>query len=199
MATDEDIERMHAHILMAGLWHSGAECIKNEVTGLWHNGGYDAAMFAWGDPLPIGAYNRQTLRDMINIVWMACVRRGPSNWIPYRVVVAELLKLMGQGGRVSEERETENEWAWGGLGNSGLENWRRGVILPAGRWLEKKRTKAATAIQKRWRGRLGRLERVRRKAAVRRIQRGCHAWILKPVTADGKEGINVRILKSMGV
>lgn len=48
---------------------------------------------------------------------------------------------------------------------------------------------AAIFIQRRWRQWSG-----RRHAAARRIQRACLPWILKPVTADGKPGINVRIL-----
>lgn len=52
---------------------------------------------------------------------------------------------------------------------------------------------AARRIQRRWREWTG-----RRDAAARRIQRACVPWLTKPVTADGKLGISLRILVGMG-
>lgn len=49
--------------------------------------------------------------------------------------------------------------------------------------------RAAITIQRQWR-----TWSKRRHEAMRRIQRACIPWIVKPVTADGKPGINLRLL-----
>lgn len=51
------------------------------------------------------------------------------------------------------------------------------------------RTWSARVIQQYWRH-----HSARRHAAARTIQRACLPWLVKPVTADGKTGISVRLM-----
>lgn len=60
------------------------------------------------------------------------------------------------------------------------------------RW---RRFQAALCIQQHWR----RWKVVQRDRAARKIQQAAHAWLWKPVTADGKHGVHMRLLLRQGL
>ena len=52
------------------------------------------------------------------------------------------------------------------------------------------RARAASVIARRWRI----FREAQKERAARRIQAGCRNWIHKPITRDGKLGLNMRII-----
>ena len=175
-----------------GLWLKDGQvasaCYMNEDTGVWHED-FQAACQVWGLPLTgrvlvrvEEAYGQA--RDALALL--------PGTYeglmMPYVVVVAMALKAAGYGRLVPASAEEY-------LTFPVLAIWQN---LKATRPF---RSAAAAVIQKHWRRWrrlfLARLEVLRRQLAARRIQRACHNWILKPRTADGLEGINVRLLGGM--
>lgn len=149
---------------------------------MWHEG-LDAALFVWGEAVDAGV--RAQLAHGYKLV-LACFGELPDAFegrtLPYGWLIAGLLRAAGRRALVPVDFQGRSPSIWHAV-----------TACPSFR------AAAAGVIQRHWRAwnRLARLARVRRQAAARRIQKGCHAWILKPRTADGLAGVNLRILLRM--
>lgn len=165
----------------------GSISVMDPITGTWYES-LRAAFFVWGTPLD-GLARRQAEQGYqrfsaaLPLVSSLDVHGSFFRIVPYVAVFALSLKAGGFGRMVSEDIK---QFLTPGI----LGLWRE---LQA---TDPFRTAAAAVIQRHWRGwrRLARLESIRRQLAARRIQQGCRNWILKPVTADGRLGINMCIL-----
>lgn len=159
----------------------------DHATGVWYDG-LEAALYLWDAPLcgPAlrqvrGAYGR--VLDALELVAV-----HQDRFIPYVAILALSLKTGGFGRLVPDHvMDSFPPWV--------LNLWREmGATAPF-------RSAAAATIQGHWRkwrrAFAARLEPIRRQLAARRIQRACHDWILRPVTADGRQGINVRLLTQL--
>jgi len=117
-----------------------------------------------------------------------CRTRVRTNLVSYTVVIRAILTARGHR-RLAERNlrwpetriwKTKMDTAAGGMYKHLL---LLDETLPGGRAF------AANIIRRRWL-----LTRLRRKAAARAIQRNCRNWLTKPETADGKNGIVLRLL-----